>query len=120
MYIGSFIAQREKYIETGEPEDNPMTKEQMTLKFEQSDQVLILMNLAIIPHEVVKKTKFNPGWQAEFKQNMIDYKQTFTAEHLTEWKYQDDDLEQRYRDFVATQEKQDPKILEEKAKNDQM
>lgn len=62
MFIGSFVAEREKLIENGEPEDTPMTERQKTLKLEQSDMVLILMNLAVIPDEVVQKIKFVPGW----------------------------------------------------------
>lgn len=108
MYIGSFVADREYYIENGEPEDNPMTEKQKTLKCEQSDQVLILMNLAIIPDSVVKKINFVPGWQAEFKNNMLAYKEEFCANHSREWKYQDDDLEQEYRIFVKVQELKDP------------
>ena len=35
--------------------------------------VVILLNLAMIPDEVVRKIDFKPGWQQRFKDNMEQY-----------------------------------------------
>jgi hypothetical protein len=89
-YIGAFIAEREKLIEDGytdesytketaatanqkhtnypmlKPEDETkegdMTERCKRQRWEQSDMVMILMNLAYIPDEVAKKINFKPGW----------------------------------------------------------
>ena len=45
---------------------------------------------------------------------MMEYKQRFTAEYQTEWKYQDEELEKRYEEFVAEKALSDPDLLLEK------
>ena len=46
--------------------------------FEQCDMIMILLNLAYIPDEVVKKIKFeNAGWSYEMKIEMDNYKKQF-------------------------------------------
>ena len=36
---------------------------------------MLLLNLAVIPDEVVKKIDFNPGWSRRFKKSMDQYKE---------------------------------------------
>jgi len=49
-----------------EDADGEIVDEQHELRCEQSNMVMILLNLAIIPDEVVKKIDFNPGWSRRF------------------------------------------------------
>ena len=65
--------------------------------------VMLLLNLAVIPDEVVQKIDFKRGWQKRFKRNMKIYKKSFPVK----WKYQDGDLEVRYARFVHDAEKKD-------------
>lgn len=98
-YIGAFIQEREKLIEDG-PRDPEMDEELYAKhKFEQSDMVMVLLNLSFIPDSVVRKMakhNFEPGWSEKFKEYMDEYK----AEFEGEWKYQDQELEQKYLEFV--------------------
>jgi len=68
-YIGAFIDEREKLIEDGfsEPEEvsegnREMTSAEKALRYEQSDMIMILLNLAVIPDSVVRKMDLEPGW----------------------------------------------------------
>ena len=54
-------------------------------RYEQSDMVMILLNLAYIPDSVVKEIEFVPGWQRIFKQNMDKYKKEFLDNFGKEW-----------------------------------
>ena len=47
--------------------------------------VVILLNLAMIPDEVVRKIDFKPGWQLRFKDNMQQYKNEFKLKNDIEW-----------------------------------
>lgn len=68
-YIGAFVNEREKLIEDGYPEvfeDGDQSKG-MTLackkaRFEQSDMVVILLNISYVPDDVARKINFKPGW----------------------------------------------------------
>lgn len=73
--------------------------------------VMVLLNLAVIPDEVVKEIDFNPGWSVRFSELMKKYKKNWDEEAEREnekdgskkrfkWKYQDDELEQAYADFM--------------------
>ena len=55
--------------------------------YEQSDMLMILLNLSYIPDEVIQKINFTPGWQKEFKKNMNEYKIKFEQEHNTKWEF---------------------------------
>jgi len=63
-YIGAFIEEREKLIEDGFVDDDivgndgEFTDAGKRLRYEQSDMVMILLNLAVIPDEVVKAMHF--------------------------------------------------------------
>jgi hypothetical protein len=63
-YIGAFIDEREKLIEDGfgEAEGREMNRDEKALRYEQSDMVMILLNLAVIPDSVVKSMDLSPGW----------------------------------------------------------
>jgi len=81
-----------------------MTEDCKAVRFEQSDMVMILLNLAVIPDEVVRKMDLKAGWQKRFKGLMNDYKANFQG--MT-WKYQDEELEKMYAEFVKKQQKTD-------------
>jgi hypothetical protein len=64
-YIGAFTSEREKLIEDGLADDEvngEMTERSRRVKCSQSDMVMVLLNLAVIPDEVVKKLDFDEGW----------------------------------------------------------
>jgi len=76
-----------------------MTERCMRGRFEQSDEIMILLNLSYIPDVVVKKIDFKPGWSTRFKIHMIDFKVDFKKEHNCEWQYQNEELEKKYVTF---------------------
>lgn len=66
-YIGADVSEREKLIEDGEPEkldeNDNMLESQVRTRCEQSDLVLILLNLAVIPDSVIRALpNFKRGW----------------------------------------------------------
>lgn len=78
-YIGAFVGEREKLIEDGfaESTNKNFGEEEMAIRCEQSDMIMVLLNLASIPDSVItsKDMNFEPGWQHYFKlrmQNFID------------------------------------------------
>lgn len=45
-----------------------MTEANIERRVEQSDMVFLLLNLAVVPDEVIKQSNFDVhGWAAEFK-----------------------------------------------------
>lgn len=71
-YIGAFVEEREKLIEDGYAdevdENGNMTEANIERRVEQSDMVFLLLNLAVVPDEVIKQSNFDVhGWAAEFK-----------------------------------------------------
>lgn len=120
-YLGAFVPEREKLIEDGYPEEHVGGKKKGKItdackraRYEQSDMVMILLNLAYIPDEVVKKINFKPGWQKVFKQNMDEFKAHFKQTHGRKWTFQTHWLEEEYLAFVYMQEKSDPNVQEPK------
>ena len=63
-YIGAFVEEREKLIEDGfgEEEGREMTPDEKAVRWEQSDMVMILLNLAVIPDSVVARMDLKPQW----------------------------------------------------------
>ena len=120
-YIGAFVDEREKLIEDGYPEvfeDGDKSKG-MTLackkaRFEQSDMVVILLNISYIPDDVARKINFKPGWQKEFKQNMEEFKREFYQKHERNWEFQNSRLEEDYIDFFRAQQLKDVDYIKEK------
>lgn len=121
-YIGAFVKEREKLIEDGYPEEyvdgkkkgGEMTEQCKRLRAEQADMVMILLNLAYIPDEVVHKINFRPGWSREFKRNMDEYKAKFARETGRKWEFQNKRLEDDYMDYVHAAEENDTDAIKEK------
>lgn len=65
-YIGAYVTEREKLIEDGQADDLDSQGEikayQKALRCEQSDMVMILLNLSVVPDEVIQKLDFHRGW----------------------------------------------------------
>lgn len=65
-YVGAFIAEREKLIEDGfgETANKDFADEENAIRCEQSDMIMILLNLAFVPDSIVKceQMNFEPGW----------------------------------------------------------
>ena len=67
-YIGAHINEREKLIEDAwvdepDPEDDKeLSKDCKRVRVEQSDMVMILLNLSYIPDDVIRFIDFQPGW----------------------------------------------------------
>jgi len=83
-----------------------MTEANKHLRCEQSDLIVVLLNLAVIPDEVVRRQTWSRGWQQRFLENMNEYKANFKG--FCEWRFQDQELEDAYWKFVKEQEKTDP------------
>lgn len=121
-YIGAYVNERESLIEDGFPDEfvdgdaksGKLTDECKMLRWEQSDMVMVLLNLAFIPDEVVHKINFKPGWSREFRKNMEEYKQKFFRETGQKWEFQNTRLEEDYIDFVHAQEANDVDAIKEK------
>lgn len=74
MYIGAFVDERHEIIEDGQPDEGEMTEEKKKMRCEQSDLIMILLNLGYLPDSVIQKiSNFNPGWSMEFKRLMNDH-----------------------------------------------
>jgi len=78
-YIGAYVEEREKLIEDGYAdivdENGEMDGGNKERRCEQSDMIFLLLNLSVIPDEVVKKCDFSiHGWAAIFHHNMKEYK----------------------------------------------
>lgn len=87
MYIGAFVEMRHKMIEDGAPDDldadGNMSEEMIRTRQEQSDLIMILLNLAYIPDSVVMKIdSFKPGWSKQFKELMEDH---WGQEKFADW-----------------------------------
>lgn len=59
-YIGAYIDEREKLIEDGFEDEliegtKEMSADSKALRYEQSDLIMILLNLAVIPDSVCEK-----------------------------------------------------------------
>lgn len=65
-YIGAFVNEREKLIEDGSVDEfdnnGELTEDFKHIRFEQSDMIMILLNLAVIPDAVVSKMDLQRGW----------------------------------------------------------
>lgn len=79
-YIGAFVGEREKLIEDGWADERDEDTGEMSevcrrVRFEQSDMIMILLNLSYIPDEVVRFIDFEPGWSERFKKHMDAFKE---------------------------------------------
>ena len=87
MYLGAFVNDRHLLIEDGAAdqvdENGVMSQEQIRQRCEQSDLVMILLNLAYIPDKVILAlTDFNFGWSVKFKEEMDKY---YSQEQFNIW-----------------------------------
>lgn len=78
-YVGAYVEEREKLIEDGVNievnEDGEMDTEHKERRNAQSDMVFIMLNIAVVPDDVVKEVKFyERGWAETFKKDMENYK----------------------------------------------
>lgn len=63
-----------------------MDSKSKTKLFEQSDLVMILLNLAYIPDVVLKYTDFfDSDWSYQFKVNMESFKKDFKDKNKKKW-----------------------------------
>lgn len=110
-YVGAFVGEREKLIEidpktvaTLKPDDEgDFSPEDAAVFEEQSDLIVVLLNLACIPDAVVRNIDFEPGWQKRFKLHMNNWKLNWTGNE-EKWRYQDEKLEKAYTTFVEERE----------------
>ena len=98
-FYGPNVSEREKIIEDGAEdqyvmgEDGEPTKELTELcklaRQEQSDMVVVLLNLAYIPDWVIQHPDmhFRPGWSMTFKSLMDQYKANWEEEHGKKWTF---------------------------------
>jgi len=57
-------------------------------RFEQSDMVMILLNLSYIPDSVMEKMDFSKDWTKDLKELMEDYKKQWARDNEgREWEY---------------------------------
>jgi len=82
LYVGAHVEERYNIIEDGaidqqvEGQDG-VTPEQQQTRAEQSDLVMILLNLAYIPDSVIHKLEnFKIGWQKQFKALMTSHNES--------------------------------------------
>lgn len=82
-------------IEDGTPahfedkESEEFTEECKRTRAEQSDLIMILLNIAVIPDSCVRRIKnFEAGWQKDFYEIMEDYKKNeFEGRKYHEWEF---------------------------------
>ena len=113
-YIAPYVEDREMLIEDGYQDQmvehtferlnsrtntkNEYKKQMMTEKckqrrFEQSDMVMVLLNLSCIPDTVMREMDFSKDWTNLLKELMEDYKKKWAEEHNREWEYQTEKIE---------------------------
>ena len=83
-YIGAHIDEREKLIRDDDDDDDN--------NCEQSDIVMILLNLSNIPDEVAQQFDFKAGFQKDFLELMDRYKSNFQNKHGVKFQFQNDRL----------------------------
>lgn len=72
---------------------------------EQSDIVMILLNLSAIPDEVAQKFDFAMGFQPEFLRMMNAYKRRFERRYGIKYEYSTDLNIERYKTFKRTRQR---------------
>lgn len=68
-FVPSYVQEREKIINDG----YKLAEDEVSIKYkcEQSDFVMILLQLAYIPDEIIQKVNFTQaGWSYKFKEAM--------------------------------------------------
>ena len=102
-YFGAFIEEREKLIEEGYEDmldnDGNFRKDCIRWRCEQSDLVMILLNLAYIPKEVIEMLTFKAGWQEDFKSIMKIHKNKWGIKLGRKWRWMDEESIRAYARF---------------------
>lgn len=117
-FFNAGIHEREKLIEDGRAEkflDDgvTMTAESRMHRYEQSDMVHVLLNLAYIPDQVVRKVDFDPGWSRRFRQLMDAYKKAHEQKHRRRWSSQNMQLELEFVENMRRKAEVDQDLIEE-------
>jgi hypothetical protein len=82
-YVGAFVGEREKIIEDGfgETKNNSHSEWEKRIRCEQSDIIMVLLNLAFIPDEIVENQDilddFKSGWCHRLQEAMAQHKEKF-------------------------------------------
>ena len=95
-YIGAHIDEREKLIKDDDDNDDN--------NCEQSDIIMLLLNLSAIPDYVAQRFDFKSGFQPEFLQHFHNYRKKFEQKYGVKWEYQNPQLIQRYLTFKHTRQ----------------
>lgn len=90
-YIGADVPEREKLIEDGDSDDDN--------NCEQSDLVMILLNLSCVPDSVATSFTFQSGFKASFESAMRTNRKDFEHQFGIKWEYENDRLVDRYLRF---------------------
>lgn len=120
-FFGPHIAEREKLIEDGEKDrlvkdvngkdTSVMVDECRIDRLEQSDMIMILMNLAYIPDEVVHKIDFTvEQWSKAFLKNMQSYKRSWEEKTGQKWQWQTDQVEADLKQHFYAKKSADTKL----------
>jgi len=71
------------------------------VRAEQSDLIVVLLNLAYVPDYVIQKIPdFKAGWNIKFRDAVADFKADFEQRTGNKWDFQNGELEERYLDFI--------------------
>jgi allantoicase len=101
-YIGAHVGERHKLIEDGMPDDAVSEKEVIRIRAEQSDLIIILLNLAYIPDEVVENIKhFKAGWSKEFLEAITNY---YSRDQFSQWNEKKQELIQAEKNKASSEE----------------
>lgn len=97
--MGPSLKREKKIIEDGYKYNG--TDDDKLMRYEQSDMVILLLNIAYIPDDVVRSINFHKhGWSKTFKKSMEDHKMEFNKKKgkiVKKWCYQgENDLEEKY------------------------
>lgn len=85
-FVPSYVTEREKIINDGYTA--AIGEVSTKYKCEQSDLVMILLQLAYIPDVVIHDVDFTKaGWSYQFKERMDQFKEDFKTEHGAEWTF---------------------------------
>lgn len=67
---------------------------------------MMLLNLGSVPDYVAEKFDFRPGFQADFRRRMEEYKAAFAQEHGHAWEFMNARTIERYLAFKEAQDEQ--------------
>lgn len=121
-YVGAFIGEREKLIEDGfsEGKDDANSEWAKRIRCEQSDMIMILLNLSFIPDDIVHNKsvldEFKSGWCFRLEQAMNSHKDDFNKQvesnqHLKYalMKKKDEEMDRSKLMYVEVDKKDDEK-----------